>query len=380
MRISPVSVDSEGLLRFHAAIVADPRRASLFREAISKTVRPGDLVLDIGCGTGILGFFALQAGARKVIAVDNGDVIDLARAIARKNGTIDRIEFLHADSTRVEREERADVAVADLCGSFGINAGLLALMADARRRLVKPNGRIIPRAVCLFAAPVEHPGIHRGMNVWSAGVEGVDLSAARTFAQNNPYHVELAPDAPLSDARSIARVDLHEIDRPDVEGSAEFTISRDGTLHGIAGWFEAELSPGVAMTNGPVKDAIRYRQLLFPIPEPLAVSRGAPVSADFRSASNGSVWTWSVTIGDRSFRHSSFLGFPLSEERFKKTSSEFAPKLSRRGEAHLFVLQACRGDAPLSDIERRVLERFPDCFRTLQEAADFVRNAVLTWA
>ncbi len=32
------------------------------------------MVLDLGCGTGILSLYALKAGATKVIGVDNADV------------------------------------------------------------------------------------------------------------------------------------------------------------------------------------------------------------------------------------------------------------------------------------------------------------------
>lgn len=38
------------------------------------------VVLDVGCGTGILSMFCAKAGARKVIGVDNSDIIDKARA------------------------------------------------------------------------------------------------------------------------------------------------------------------------------------------------------------------------------------------------------------------------------------------------------------
>ena len=41
------------------------------------------VVLDLGCGTGILSMFAAKAGAKKVIAVDQSDVIYQAMDIVR---------------------------------------------------------------------------------------------------------------------------------------------------------------------------------------------------------------------------------------------------------------------------------------------------------
>jgi len=50
---------------------------NLFRDAI---------VLDVGCGTGILSLFAAKSGAKRVIAVDASDIAEKAAKIVRTNG------------------------------------------------------------------------------------------------------------------------------------------------------------------------------------------------------------------------------------------------------------------------------------------------------
>ena len=50
---------------------------TLFRDAI---------VLDVGCGTGILSLFAAKSGAARVIAVDASDIADKATKIVQANG------------------------------------------------------------------------------------------------------------------------------------------------------------------------------------------------------------------------------------------------------------------------------------------------------
>ena len=61
-------------------------------------VKEGDVVIDVGCGTGILGIIAAKLGAAKVYGVDaSPDVVAVATANAQKHGVADRMEFYHGD-------------------------------------------------------------------------------------------------------------------------------------------------------------------------------------------------------------------------------------------------------------------------------------------
>src|SRR5712672_910520 len=82
------------ILSFHLMLLNDAERMKAYREAVFNTVRPDDVVLDVGTGSGILAMFACQAGARRVYAVDRGDVITTARELAKANNFDDKIVFL----------------------------------------------------------------------------------------------------------------------------------------------------------------------------------------------------------------------------------------------------------------------------------------------
>src|SRR5690242_16313428 len=121
-----------------------------WREAIRRVVGPDDVVLDVGTGTGILAFFACDAGARRVYAVERQHSADAAAMLARQFGYADRITVLHRRSTDVELPERATVLTTETIGPLVFNEGILEIVVDARRRLLTPDARMIPSRLDLW--------------------------------------------------------------------------------------------------------------------------------------------------------------------------------------------------------------------------------------
>lgn len=72
----------------HEIMLKDLVRTDAYRDFIydNKHLFAGKIVLDVGCGTGILSMFCAKAGAKRVIAVDNSDIIDKARENVFENG------------------------------------------------------------------------------------------------------------------------------------------------------------------------------------------------------------------------------------------------------------------------------------------------------
>ncbi|PJF16711.1 Protein arginine N-methyltransferase 8 [Paramicrosporidium saccamoebae] len=88
--------DSYAHFGIHEEMLKDEVRTMAYRNAIyrNRHLFEGKVVLDIGCGTGILSMFAATAGARLVIGVDMSGIIEQAKVIVAANGL--------QDSTRKE--------------------------------------------------------------------------------------------------------------------------------------------------------------------------------------------------------------------------------------------------------------------------------------
>ena len=141
----------------HARMLHDDRRTTDYIAALRETVRPEDIVLDIGTGSGVLAIAAARAGARHVYAVEASDIADVAERVLACNGVQDRVTLIRGWSRNVELPEPADVLVAELIGNEPFEEEILETTLDARRRLLKPGARLIPYTLELVARPLLIP-------------------------------------------------------------------------------------------------------------------------------------------------------------------------------------------------------------------------------
>jgi hypothetical protein len=379
----------------HQQYLSDQTRVSAFRQAVGEVVKPGDVVLDLGAGTGILGLLACRAGARRVYAIDAGGVIELARELSRANGFQDRIVFIKGMSTRVDLPERVDVVLADQIGAFGLEAGLLEYFSDARERFLKPNGVMIPSRLELYLAPVECPELSDQVEFWNESPAGFDFRPARSLAANTSYPAKFGPDHLLGGPALLASLDLSMATPPALHLEACVTTIREGTLHGIGGWFSAQLSKSIRMSNSPlVANPINRSNLFLPIDCPTVLRRGEQIRVMMHIMPSESAVTWKVEVWGEDdcrwgqpqrlrkaqFSHSTLQGMLISQENLRRTQPHFIPKLSAWGEAQRSVLTLCDGQRTLSEIEHEVYRIHPRLFASPGKAEAFVAKVIARYS
>ncbi len=91
----------------HRSMIMDRIRTEAFRRAIDSSVRPGDVVLDVGAGSGILSVFAAKAGAARVYAVEQTTIAALAEELAAANGVADVVQVIQADILTSSRRNKS---------------------------------------------------------------------------------------------------------------------------------------------------------------------------------------------------------------------------------------------------------------------------------
>jgi len=356
-------------LDFHRSMLVDEERCLGYLRAILNRVRPGDIVLDIGSGTGILALFACLAGAKHVYALEQDVGIEVARRICRENGFGDRVTFVKDWSTNVELPERVDVVVSETIGNIGFEEGILGWVIDARDRLLAPGGRIVPQAVELVAVPVEHPAGYRPLDIWLGDFFSFDFSAARAVAANNLHWIDLSTESFLGEPAHLTRVELAEVASTDVAGAASFEIAREGVLHGIGSWFAAELAPGIRLSNAPPNRTPSWMHGFLPMEQPLPVMPGDRLRVEIEADANSAQWAWRVSKDGATVRETSVSGeIPYADQRTRsgqllpRTNGRFAelvPARSQDADIDLFILQLMDGVTPVESIARQAAARFP---------------------
>jgi protein arginine N-methyltransferase 1 len=369
----------------HRQYLSDLPRVAAFRQAIREVVKPGDVVVDLGAGSGIMGLLACQAGAKRVYSIEETALIDLTHEISRANGFEDRMVFIKDLSTRIELPEQADVVVADQIGRFGFDAGIFGYFADARARFLKPGGTMIPATIDLVVTPVEHREMWDQVEFWKGKPARFDFSPMYLRAANTGYPVKYRPTNLLGKPSVLGTLDPSTSPATLLGLQTSVTVSRKGICHGIGAWFSARLSRTTTLTNSPLsKDRINRHNVFFPLDRPTRLAKGDLVTIRMHVRPDDNLVTWSVetvthgkgTRATKTTTHSTFQGMLLCKEDLHKTLPQFVPHLSTWGEARLSILTLCDGRRALAEIEQEVYRRHADLFRSNSEAARFVAEVV----
>lgn len=297
------------MIDYHRELLSDETRTRTYRDAIRATVKPGDVVVDIGTGTGILSFFACEAGAARVYAIDRGHMADVAHFMARHLGFADRIQVIHDPSTNVELPERADVLITEIMGSVAFDENILSAVLDARRGLLREGAAIVPQHVALSIAPVELPEVYaKHIEWWGTPRYDLDLTPMRVFAANSIGLIRIAAEAYAAKPAVVAGIDLRTFESKVVSGRTTFTADRDATLHGFGAAFEATLAEGIAFsTRG--RDTPSWSQAFLPLEQPLRVARGEAIEVEVET-DDGRVWRWRGKAGGAEFDQTTLFAAP----------------------------------------------------------------------
>ena len=296
-------------LKIHLEMLSDDARTEAYQTALlqpaARNLIKDAVVIDVGCGTGILSLFAAQAGARAVHAVEASDMAIKTRRIVSENGFDDVItvhnvraeELVLPEPTPRETAETttrttttttttttvmasnastaatpateaaepaegaqqpaADVIVSEWMGTMLVFEYMLESVLHVRDRWLKPNGVIWPSCAALFLAPVSAGDVYedrvgRWRNMYGVTMASVIDDAVKAFFGRPIHDYDLPEKDLLAPGARVVALEMNSITVEDLEelkGEFKFIVAKTGNMHGFGSWFDAEFARCPPMTE-----------------------------------------------------------------------------------------------------------------------------------
>lgn len=294
----PWSPTSEAIMAwddaFHNLMLNDQLRMDAYRKAIFEVVKPGDVAIDLGVGSGILSQWLFEAGAQKVIGVEMNKPM-LQRAVNRLSelGFGQKYTPVNQLSFDVVLPDKVDVLVSEIIGNMGDNENFQPILNDAIERFLRPGGRKIPLSVSSYIAPVMAVHAHRDVSegrVLSLSANYNESCETRQKRSNSPfdlyYDCIVPKQGELSDPALVCTY-TGVWDQPATyDKMLSFRLHRRGTLTGFRAHFVAQLAENTVLdisggdiTVGRTSDSWKHAYL--PIETPVDVLVGDVVELAF---------------------------------------------------------------------------------------------------
>ena len=254
----------------HEEMLKDTSRTLAYQRAIEGNPEDfkGKVVLDIGCGTGILSIFAARAGAKHVYAIDNAEIALFAREIVKDNGFGDKITVIKGKIEEVELPfgpGEIDIIISEWMGYFLLYESMLDCVLWTRDKyLNKKTGKILPDRAQVFVAAIEDSEyMGDKVNFWK-NVYGVNMSIMSKGVFTDPMVDTVPANNIMSDQCCILDLDLMRMKKDDVEFSSFYSLrmNYNDKVHAIVSWFDtlfSDLTRPVILTTSPMKKYTHWK-------------------------------------------------------------------------------------------------------------------------
>jgi histone-arginine methyltransferase CARM1 len=302
-------------LKIHDAMLNDVARTTAYRDAIlgnAESIK-GKIVMDFGAGTGLLGFFALMAGAKHVYAIEASSMAEVVREMAAANGFLDRMTIVNQMLQNVTHDvipdKSVDVIISETLSHLIFNEKGCEGLFIARDRFLKPGGILMPDTATLHLAPWSDENVHTKHyampEIWKQkNFHGLDLTVLQERFEKERIRTSITDMAdpkilvapPHSKTWDFKTMTLEELELIQVE--CDWTPSRTAIVHGVIGWFTITLggpNHTVELSTGPSDEWTHWNQGRISVREPIAVNKGQKFLGTF-DMYNNDYMSYDVTL------------------------------------------------------------------------------------
>lgn len=277
----------------HEEMLKDTSRTLSYRSAMfkNKHLFKDKIVLDVGCGTGILSMFAAKAGAKHVYSVDMSNIIEKAREIVSLNGFDDKITLFKGKLEDIELPvDSVDIIVSEWMGYFLLYESMLDTVLWARDKYLAPGGLILPDKCSMHIAGIEDGQYKQDKIHYWEDVYGFDYSPFIKVAMVEPLVDTVDNQALITTPHKFFEFDINTVKVDELAFHRDFSLKAIDTelCHAFIVWFECDF-PGdekVTLATGPMHKYTHWKQTVFYMDQVLDLKKGDEIHGSIASRPN----------------------------------------------------------------------------------------------
>jgi protein arginine N-methyltransferase 1 len=272
----------------HEEMLKDQVRMKNYRNSIlqNKHLFRGKVVLDVGCGTGILCMFAAKAGAKLVIGIECSEIVEQAKKIVQLNNFEKTVVLIKGKVEEVELPvDKVDIIISEWMGYFLLYESMLNTVLFARDKWLAPGGLILPDKASLYLAGIED-GKYKDEKInWWSHVWGFNMSCLREVAIAEPLVDTVKARAMLTNSVKILDINIMTAKIEDLEFKAPFSlvVNRRDTCHALVAYFDIDFSFSrnrIQFSTGPRAPYTHWKQTIFYFDRDLVVNEGEQINGN----------------------------------------------------------------------------------------------------
>lgn len=277
----------------HEEMLKDTSRTLAYRQAMykNKDLFKDKIVLDVGCGTGILSMFAAKAGAKHVYSVDMSNIIDKAKEIISLNGFEDKITLFKGKLEDIELPVKSvDIIVSEWMGYFLLYESMLDTVLWARDKYLVEGGLILPDKCTMYVAGIEDAQYKQEKIHFWEDVYGFDYSPFIDVAMVEPLVDTVDNHSLITNSYNFFEFDINTVKKEELVFHSSFELEAidSDMCHAFIVWFDCEF-PGkekVTLPTGPMNPYTHWKQTVFYMDTVLDVKKGDVIKGSIASRPN----------------------------------------------------------------------------------------------
>merc|ERR1719216_357015 len=231
----------------HEEMLKDTVRTRTYQKSITqnKHLFKGKVVLDVGCGTGILSMFAAKAGAKQVYGVDMSGIVEQATKIVANNGLADKITIIRGKIEEIQLPvDKVDVIISEWMGYCLFYESMLDTVLYARDKWLAPDGLMFPDRATLYVCAIEDRQYKDDKINWWDDVYGFDMSCIKKVALQEPLVDTVDCNQVVTNSCLIKEIDIQTCTKEDIPFTSPFhpQIKRNDYMQALVTYFNIEFT------------------------------------------------------------------------------------------------------------------------------------------